>query len=155
MTKTVVVGEVITVVAGDGVKHAITETVTSRGAAPSEVVNVIVIVLFSGSGWNVVGVAVVEPTGDVNVRMTSPFGRVTVTVTELTFVLSLGTEAEARTGVMPAMTGMITEASFVRKSTPGEPGVRSDGDVPCGAPVRMGVPRYCGLSMPAGVGGGE
>ena len=126
-----------------------TEIVTSRGASPSDVVNVILIVLFSGSCSNVGGVAVVEPGGDVNVKMGSPLGPVTVTVVELTFVLSLGTETEARMGVIRAATGMVTDASVELKSTPGEPGVSSDGDVPCGAPVRTGVPRYPGWSMPA------
>ena len=146
----VIVPSVTTVVPVDGVKHAMTEIVTSRGGWPSDVVNVIVIVLFSGSSLNDGGVAVVEPAGDVNVKMTLPLGPVTVTVMESTFVVGLGTEIEASTGVRPGAIGMVTDAVVASmKSTPGAPGVRSAGDVPCGAPMRTGVPRLvCSPSMP-------
>jgi hypothetical protein len=34
------------------------------------------------------------------------------------------------------------------KSTPGEPGLRSAGDVPDGAPIIVASPIYCGLVIP-------
>jgi hypothetical protein len=42
----------------------------------------------------------------------------------------------------------MTDALTSVKSTPGEPGLRSDGDVPFGAPMIVALLIYCGLVIP-------
>jgi hypothetical protein len=63
-------------------------------------------------------------------------------------VFVLGTETWARMGVVPGVNGMVTDALMLLKSTPGEPGLRSVGDVPFGAPMIVALLIYCGLVIP-------
>jgi hypothetical protein len=51
-------------------------------------------------------------------------------------------------GVVPDVKGIVTDALTSVKSTPGEPGLRSVGDVPFGAPMIVALLIYCGLVIP-------
>ena len=108
-----------------------------------------VTVLFSGSAVRYDGTTVLVPAGDVSLTTTVPSGlRMTTVMLMTLLVVSLGTETDATMGVMPVANGMVTDALVLMKSTPGEPGLRSDGDAPGGAPTSVAVVMYCGLPIP-------
>ena len=76
-------------------------------------------------------------------------GSIIVTVIRLTLVFGLGRDTSTTMGVIPDGNGRVMdEFVIVMKSTPGWPGLRSDGNDPGAASVNIAVGMYCELPMP-------
>ena len=122
--------------------------VTFSGACLSSVTNVIVTVLFSGNGVFGRSVTLLVPGGETRSTMTVPSDDVMTTRISFTLVFVVGPEMSTTMGVMPGGNGMVTVGLSSLKVTPGDPGVRSVGLVPGGAPVSWTSLMYCGLVIP-------
>ena len=121
---------------------------TFSGGFSSSVTNVMVNMLFSGNGSFGNRVTLLVPGGDTSSTMTLPSDVVMTTRISLTLVFVVGPEMSTTIGVMPAGNGIVTVGLSSLKVTPGDPGLRSDGLVPEGAPVSLTSVMYCGLVMP-------
>ena len=122
--------------------------VTFSGGWLLFVTNVMVTVLFSGNGVLGRSVTLLVPGGETRSTMTVPSGAVMTTRISFTLVFVVGPEMSTTIGVMPGGNGIVIVGLGSLKVTPGDPGVRSDGLVPGGAPVRLTSVMYCGLVMP-------
>ena len=111
--------------------------VTFSGGSLLFVTNVMVTVLFSGNGVLGRSLTLLVPGGETRSTMTVPSGPVMTTRISFTLVFVVGPEMSTTMGVMPGGNGMVTVGLGSLKVTPGDPGVRSDGLVPGGAPVSL------------------
>ena len=107
------------VVAVDGVKQAMIDTVTFSGISFFGVPKMILTELFSGNWMSGRSVTLFVPGGDTRVIVSVPSDGMRITVMLLTFVSGDGTDTETTYGLMPDANGMVTDGLGSRKSTPG------------------------------------